>query len=109
MQPYLTSDMQASGSIQVTVGTTSVPVVPARDGNMRRTQITITNETVGASMRVNKGTQAASATVGLPISTTQTYIEGDDGGYTCFQGQFNVRSDIVGTVTVTETLEPRGR
>lgn len=110
MQPYLTGDIQSAGSSTVTIAAgTSVQVSPSRDGALRRTQITITNNTTGSTIRVNKGIIAASATIGIPITVTQTYLEGDDGGYTCFQGGFNVYADVQATVTITETLEPRGR
>lgn len=109
MQPYITADNQIAGSKVVTVGTDSVIVSPARSGTMRRTQISISNNTLGANLRIAKGVMPASATNGIPLSTQYaTYLEGDDGGYTCFQGDFHVYSDIAATVTVTETLEPRG-
>lgn len=108
MERWITDNDQSTGSIQVslTAGNNEI-VMPARSGALRRTQFTVTNVTVGASMHLNKGNQPASATVGLPMSTNQTYIEGDDGGYTCFQGAIQVYSDINATVQVTEMLESR--
>jgi hypothetical protein len=58
-------------------------------------------------MRIMKGDNSATATLGIPLSTNQNYMESDDGGYTCYQGQFSVYSDIAGTISVTEMLVPR--
>lgn len=108
MEPWITEEQQNVGSNNVTnSGAVSIPIVLARSGNERRTSIIITNSTVGASMRIIKGDSAATATLGIPLSTGQNYMESDDGGYTCYQGQFNVYSDIAGTISVTEMLSPR--
>jgi hypothetical protein len=107
MNKFITAEDQIAGSTSITVGTTSISVLPARSGTLRRTQFSITNSTAGASMKVNKGTNPASATAGLPLAATQTMLEGDDGGYTCYQGELNVYSDVPGTVIITEMLESR--
>jgi len=108
MEPWLTAEDQLSGaSVVSNAGAVSVTVLPARTGNLRRSQIVITNLTVGASMTVLKNDSAATATLGIPISTKQSYIESDDGGFTCHQGAIQVYSDIASSIAVTESLVPR--
>jgi hypothetical protein len=86
----------------VTTGATSVQAVPSRSGNLRRTQIIITNTSAAAIVTIAKGDSAAVSSVGIRLNPGGIYGEADDGGYGCWQGAIQVISDVAGTVSVTE-------
>jgi hypothetical protein len=97
---------QINSNDSVSIDTTSINVLPARDGiNFIRTQFSISNTSAAAVATVAVSEVAAVAGVGYPLQPKQAYLESSDSGFKCWQGPVQVVSDVAGTVAVTERLE----
>lgn len=96
---------QVTNNSLITIGATSATVLPERSGQMKRTQLIITANTVGVVVTIAKGDQPAVANYGIMLQPTGSFVEATDGGYICWQGAVQVIGSAAGTVSVVESFQ----
>jgi hypothetical protein len=95
---------ESSANTAFTATTSSKELRPQVIGQVRRTQLIITNIGAG-TLTVTKGDVPAVANNGIILSQNQAYIESDDGGFRCWQGSIQCVASGSLNVTVVETFE----
>jgi hypothetical protein len=95
---------QGSSVKTVILTSTSQQVLPATTGGMRRTQLCIINQDGVDVVTIMKGITPAVSLAGWILPTKySSYLEADDGGYTCWQGA--VQGIVATNNTVITVIE----
>lgn len=97
---------QGSNNFQITVNGSSVQILKPITGELRRTQIIITNiSTLGQKITIAKQENTAVANEGIVLNQGEHYVEATDGGYLCYQGSVQaIASAAAGALAITESF-----
>lgn len=91
----------------VAVSATSTTIIKIVPPSLRRTQIIISAVTAAVVVTIAKGQTPAIANYGIVLQPTGTFIEANDSGFTCHQGEVQAVATGAGYVSITETLEAK--
>lgn len=88
---------------KATIGTSSERVLPSSKRNV----LVLTNiSTAGQKITVVQGNVAAILNEGIILSPGQSWIDADNSGYTCWEGEIQAISDAAGGILA---ISERGR
>jgi hypothetical protein len=94
--------LQSSANRSASITTTSSQICAETIGKVKRVQLIITNISP-TTVTINKGDAAAIANQGIILSQNQTYIESDDGGFSCWQGAIQAIASANSNLSIVET------
>jgi hypothetical protein len=98
---------QLTQNSSASISSTSLEIMPACRGDLVRTMFIVTNTSAVAVATVTKGNTVAVADQGIRLAPGGTYIESNDGGFTCWQGSIQCVSDLAGTLAIVQTFVDR--
>jgi hypothetical protein len=102
----LNTKEQISAPTTATLSTSSLEILPALNGTKwRRVQMIIINTSAATNATIVKGSNPAIATQGIFLIPNGSYLEGTDGGFTCWQGAVQAVGSGAGTISIIETKE----
>jgi len=100
---------QTTRNASVAVTTTSVKICDAAPPGLERVQIVITNVDTSDVVTITKGDTPAVALAGIILNPNVAYLESNDSGFQCWQGQIQGVSSATGNIAVVETFRTRER
>jgi hypothetical protein len=100
-----TISYQGTQNTTFTTSATSAQCLPARSGNLRRTQLIITSLTAGVTTTLAKGSVPAIANSGIILTQNGVWSEATDGGYICWQGEVQVVASAPGSISIVESFQ----
>jgi hypothetical protein len=97
---------QTAQNSSVSVGVTSVVVMPARNSpGLERLQLIITNTSATQTITIALGDLPAVAGAGIRLPPNGVYAESTDNKFDCWQDNINAISDAaLGTLAVVERM-----